>query len=477
MSAATKRLRPPAKTKRFTLPRQPRCSQCVTLIEEVKRLREENQLLKAKVRYQQRKIDEGYFGASTPSSQKPFKANAKAKPDNGGARKGHQGHGRRAFTPTQVETVIPVDTESTCPDCQVKLVDVETRTRSVLELVPVEVKKVVYKLHRRRCPCCRRTFRAQAPGVLPKFKLSNSFLAHVATEHYLHGVTMGHLAKRLGVGQGTLFASMHRLAHLLEGALDQLIAEYRQAAVKHADETGWRYDGHNGYVYLFCSPTISIFQFHKTRAASVVEHVLGKEPLPGTLVVDRYKAYNKAPCPLQYCYSHLLREVQELEKQFPKKREVQQFVAATAPLLARAMQLRTRPISDEAFYEQAQQLKAQIQEVMDRQAQHAGIQNIQDIFREHPHRLYHWAEARAIPADNNFAERELRPLVIARKISFGSQSDAGAKTREILMSILHTLSKRKGGEVMMHLKASLDRLAADPTQGPYQILFVPPDTS
>jgi len=49
-----------------------------------------------------------------------------------------------------------------------------------------------------------------------------------------------------------------------------------------------------------------------------------------------------------------------------------------------------------------------------------------------------------VPADNNRAERELRPLVIARKVSFGSQSDAGAQTREILMTVLHTLKKNVG---------------------------------
>ncbi|MFA7159148.1 MAG: transposase [Kiritimatiellia bacterium] len=57
-------------------------------------------------------------------------------------------------------------------------------------------------------------------------------------------------------------------------------------------------------------------------------------------------------------------------------------------------------------------------------------------------RLFHRVEDPLIPAENNFAERELRPLVIARKISFGSQSDAGARTREIMMTILHTLEKR-----------------------------------
>jgi hypothetical protein len=56
-------------------------------------------------------------------------------------------------------------------------------------------------------------------------------------------------------------------------------------------------------------------------------------------------------------------------------------------------------------------------------AQHAGVQSVQTIFRENAHRLYHWARDRAIPADNNFAERELSRFggMIARKISFASQ--------------------------------------------------------
>jgi hypothetical protein len=62
-------------------------------------------------------------------------------------------------------------------------------------------------------------------------------------------------------------------------------------------------------------------------------------------------------------------------------------------------------------------------------------------------------------------------LVIARKISFGSQSDAGAQTREILMTVLLTLKKRKPGEARANFKACLDALARNPKQDPYQRLF------
>lgn len=84
-----------------------------------------------------------------------------------------------------------------------------------------------------------------------------------------------------------------------------------------------------------------------------------------------------------------------------------------------------------AFGQRALELKMDIKTLVHSPA-HPGIQKIQNIFREKAARLYHWSKKSAIPADNNRAERELRPLVIARKISFGSQSEQGALTREIL---------------------------------------------
>jgi AraC-like DNA-binding protein len=77
-----------------------------------------------------------------------------------------------------------------------------------------------------------------------------------------------------------------------------------------------------------------------------------------------------------------------------------------------------------------------------RDAGHEGICQIQRIFIEKKSRLFHWVTDRRIPAENNFAERELRPSVIARKVSFGSQSARGTETRGNLMSLLHTVRKR-----------------------------------
>jgi transposase len=458
--------------KPLTLTR-PYCSQCVKLQEEIKRLREKIHGLESQLRYQQRQLTEGYFGSSTPSSQKPFKVNTKAERNNGGGRVGHRGYGRTSIDEREADAVIVVDTEHLCPDCQVPLGSFDLRGRSVTEVEPVEVKKVVYKLTHRRCPSCRRIFWAKAPSVLPKFKLSNSVLAYTATEHYLEQTTFGHVAKRLDLNPSSLIDAMHHLAELFKEVPQKLIAEYRQAPVKQADETGWPNDGRNGYAWIFVTRDITIFRFRLTRSASVAKEVFGEESLPGVLIVDRYQAYNKICCVIQYCYAHLLRHIKDLGKEFPDPQEVQDFVNTAAPLLAQAIKLRARPISDAVFYTQADQLKSDIQQVMHSPAQHAGIQKIQNIFRENAHRLYHWAEDRSIPADNNYAERELRKLVIARKISFGSQADAGAKTREILMTTLLTLQKRRPGDVWANLKACLDELARDPNQDPYQLLFAP----
>jgi len=442
--------------------------------QEIDRLVEENTRLKSRLRYQERTASEGFFGSSTSSAKWPVKSNTttrrQASTAQGGARPGHCGHGRASLPPEKADRVVLVPGVETCPDCGGVLQDRGCRERTVLDVEPLRRQSTLYRLQRKYCGRCRRAVRPRPPGVLQRNLLGNRLLAHVAVQHYVFGVTLGQLEDQLAVGGGTLHGALQRLADLFTPVCDQLVQEYRQAPVKHADETGWRTDGCNGYAWLFCTGRISLFRFRPTRSAQVAQDVLGSERLPGTLVVDRYAAYNCAPCALQYCYSHLLREVQDLAKEFPDEIEVMAFVSVFAPLLAAAMGLRGRNLELGEFTAQGSQLKERIVHWSDTVAGHPGVQRIQNIFREHPTRLYHWAETPDVPADNNFAERELRPLVIARKISFGSQSERGAQKREVLMSVLHTLRKR-GGDTTARFTRTLDALARDDTLRPYDALF------
>lgn len=451
------------------------CPFCLEKQREIDRLKEENVLLKQRLSYRERKNKEGFFGSSTPSSQQPVKANTEDVKKPRGAKIGHKGFGRKGFSVSEADRVERVEAlvGQRCPFCGGSLEDKGEEARSVLDIHPVKAERVLYLQKKKWCRSCGKSFRGEVPGVLPRNLYSNQLMATATTMHYLHGIPLGRVCEQLGVGDGSLVEIFHRMARLFSGVIPKLIEEYRHAPVKHADETGWRTDGKNGYAWLFATLKISLFLFKKTRSSSVPRAIFGQERLPGTLVVDRYSGYNKMPCDIQYCYSHLLREVEDLEKEFPDQAEIKAFVSTVAPLLALAMGLRGQPISDAQFSLKASEVKAQIKAAMEAPGQHMGIRRIQDIFTEHEGRLYHWADNREVPAENNLAERDLRPTVIARKVSFGSQSDAGAHTRSVLMTVAHTLRKR-GEDVANRLKYVLDELAKDMSKDPFSLLFPQP---
>lgn len=448
------------------------CPGCLEKQRQIDALKEELVAVKARLRYQERTAAEGPFGSSTPSSKVPVKPSSLAERQarRGGGRLGHRGHGRAAVAAEHADRVVDLPGPDHCPDCGGELDSKGVRERTVLDCQPVRVEQIVYRIHRVCCPHCRRTVQPVPPGVLPKCQYGNGLLAHVAVQHYLYGATLGQLEKQTGIGLSSLIDAMAQLARWLGGVPERLIRHYRQAPVKHADETPWRTDGANGYAWLFATPTMSLFRFRPSRSAAVVREVFGEKRTPGVLVVDRYGGYNRVPCRMQYCYAHLLRDLTDLEKDFPDNPEVARFVATLAPLLAAAMSLRGLKLSARQFARQAKALRGQIQAVVHQPARHPAVQTYQDIFRDKAHRLYHWAVNAQVPADNNLAERELRPLVIARKISFGSQGQRGVRTREVLMTVLHTLRKRTANPATA-FRSFLDSLADSPSADPFKLLF------
>ena len=448
------------------------CKECLGKQRKINELEEEISQLKTKLRYQERTAKEGFFGSSTPSSKIPVKSNSctEHQHNQGGGKTGHKGHGRASICQKDADEAEEIRVGDICPDCGTTLDNKGTKTRTVMDCQPIKMKQILYHLERKHCPKCKKLISARPPGVLAKCLYSNQLLAYVAVQHYIYGNTLGQIEKQTGIGYSSLVDALHQLARILKDVPKSLIEDYRNAAVKHADETGWRTDGQNGYSWLFCTSETSIYRFRSSRSAGVAKEVFGDKPLPGVLVVDRYNGYNKMPSKIQYCYAHLLRNVKDLEKDFPDNTEIKTFVEALAPQLANAISLRTFDITDRQFKKQAAKIKDAIIEITNQQAGHPAIWKIQDIFREKADRLYRWADDRNIPADNNLAERELRPLVIARKISFGSQSVAGAATRETLMTVLHTLKKRTP-DVTAAFKSALDRLGEQTDLDLAKVLF------
>lgn len=447
------------------------CQKCFEKQCENDKLREIIVSLKSQIRTLKNSQKEGPFGSSTPSSRQHFKPNANEDESKkvGGARKGHQGHGRKTLSHGEVRQET-LDIDPHCPDCGSVLNMKKPVSRTIVDVPLLNPETIEYQCSKGWCSRCRKTIQAK-PKVLPRSLFGNGLIAQAISLHYEQGIPVGRIEDIYGINHGSLFSVFDRMAHWLKPVVALLILQIRDESVIHADETGWRTNGRSGYAWLFCSARTSIFKFANTRSATIPHEVLGNKRLKACLVRDRYAAYNRINCQQQYCYAHLLRDVEDLEKEFEGNAEIADFVNKMATLLSDAMKLRGRDISDKLYYQTARQIKKEILFLAHKPAQHLGIRSLQDIFVEKQDRLFQWVKDRNIPPDNNKAEREIRPTVIARKVSFGSQSDKGAETKSIIMSMIHTAKKRtKQRTTVDWIRGLLDWWVDNPKAKPEDII-------
>lgn len=461
------------------------CSGCLSKMREIDQLKHKVDkqarriaALEKKLGERARSTSETPFGESTPSSKLPFKTNAsdQKRQRKGGAKPGHRGHGRN--NPPSSEPGVKLTVSCLCPNCGGGTESRKIETRHVRDYIPEQTIDRHFLVETKQCTDCGELIEAKVPDVLPRGKYSNPFLAHAACQHYLHGRTQGDVCERLGIGQGAFNYAMQNLADMLEPCMDRLVRQFLTDPVRFGDETGYREDGVGRYAWLLSTPRVSLFLVGQSRAASVPLELFEPYWLPesmfaGVLVVDRYAAYNCLHFELQYCYAHLKRDAEKLEKLFPDDREVKCFCRTLIRELSAAMRLRKKGgLSDQRYYAKAAQIKANIIRITDSEASHTGIQELQNVFRKNAHRLYHWARDRRVPADNNYSERSLRPLVIARKLSFGTQSARGSRTRSMLMSVLHSLQKQ-GHDPAARLRDAMNMRAENPDADIVAFLFPP----
>ncbi len=337
-----------------------------------------------------------------------------------------------------------------CPGCGTGLSGGWTqRTREVIDLplVPVQVTEHVYVA--RTCPLCQRCCvpSAQLEGVvLGKQRLGVNLVSLIAalreearlpwrTIQWYLGTVHG-----LHLSLGALVDAAGKVAGRAQSELAGIVERIRGSPVVHADETGWREDGHNGYVWTFSTPTQRYF-LRRGRGKGVVDEVLGEE-FAGVLVSDFYAAYHHYDGPKQRCWAHLLRDIHDLRVLYPKDDRLSRWAGAVHQLYRQAVafahppekqpdkQRRTaqlalerrllalcRPFLDDSLAVQARlcrRVERHIKELF--------------VFVAHPE----------VPPDNNAAERSLRPLVVSRKISGGTRSERGTDTKMTLASLFGT---------------------------------------
>ncbi len=95
------------------------CRFCLDKQRRIDELEEELKRLQAKLRYEERREEEGFFGSSTPSSKRPIKPNSEQKDKKPkGLRPGHKGVGRRSHEEGTADRTVEVGAESEiCPGC------------------------------------------------------------------------------------------------------------------------------------------------------------------------------------------------------------------------------------------------------------------------------------------------------------------------------------------------------------------------
>jgi transposase len=109
--------------------------------------------------------------------------------------------------------------------------------------------------------------------------------------------------------------------------LDALKGEIRASPAVQADETGWREDGSNGYIWSVSTPSVRYYEYHHSRAGEVVKQLIGSE-FEGVLGSDFYAGYNIHQGLHQRCWVHFLRDIHDLKEEFPQDEEVLSWAKA-----------------------------------------------------------------------------------------------------------------------------------------------------
>ena len=372
---------------------------------------------------------------------KPQADRKPAQPKQPRKRRSHGFARVRAMPTRRVEHVV-----EQCPDCGTGLSGGWThRTREVIDLPQAPVEVTEHAFIARTCPRCQRRYvpPAQLDGVvMGKQRLGINLISLIAVlreearlpshsiQRYLdtvHGL-------RLSVG--AIVDATIRVAQKAQSALTDIVERIRGSPVVHADETGWREDGHNGYVWTFSTPTERYF-LRRNRGKAVVDEALGEE-FAGVLVSDFYAAYHHYDGPKQRCWAHLLRDIHDLRALYPADRPLARWADAVHHVYEKAKAF-THPSEQwrrAAGLALERSLLAWCRPYLDDPSavQARLCRRIQNHIKE----LFVFVAEPEVPADNNAAERSLRHLVISRKISGGTRSPQGTDAKMTLASVFGT---------------------------------------
>lgn len=357
---------------------------------------------------------------------------------------------------------------SQCPDCGRKLAGGWEHSRhQVIEIPEGPIEIIDHVLMRRRCGVCGTVHLPKLgpeDGVIGQHRVGPRLMSMVAalcTDYRLPRENVQRLLAsvyRVHLSVGEISEILHTVASLGQGEVAAILEEVRSAPFVHADETGFREDGINGYVWSFSTPTSRYFHRDPSRGAHVPKGILlGEwrqedggirqekcEPFTGVLICDFFSSYSWYEGPIQRCWDHLCRELKDLREKHGDDAPVVAWVKSVFKVYERAKQVAEGSYSQQQRRDWRRRLVAEIRAIarpylLDESApQHVLAARIERFQAE----LFVFVQYAGVPSGNNPAERALRPTVIARKISGGTRSAKGSATMSTLRTLFGTLTLR-----------------------------------
>jgi transposase len=217
-----------------------------------------------------------------------------------------------------------------------------------------------------------------------------------------------------------------------------------QGAV-HQDETGWKEGIKKAWLWVAATPLVTVFMIDLTRSADVTKRMLGLD-FKGILNTDRWSAYNwLGNRQRQLCWSHLQRDFQAFVERGGESQVLGEALLVQAYQMFTGWHAFKKGTSSRAqFQEQMRPMRIEVGELLRKgtTCSHKGTAGTCRDILKREEALWTFVDVPGVEPTNNLAERQIRPGVLWRNGSFGTQSAAGSRFVERIMTVVSTLKQQ-----------------------------------
>lgn len=380
-----------------------------------------------------------------PSSE--YKSNNDTIKNRGGSKKGHKKQNRKL---RKAGKTVYIDIDK-CPNCgRHHFSFSKSYTRhQILELGNIEIK--VIDIYRQKSTCGlgdRGILASNPPGVFDNDIFGPKLKSFILMLHYHNKLSYDDIVDfiftytGMVLSKGSVVNLVESCGNNLKVTYENIQKEIQNSEVIGIDETGWRVDGKNFWVWVFQNEHSVLYTIENNRSSKTPISILG-DYFDGVVVSDFFSAYNKVISPFkQKCLAHLIRSLQYVFEVTGKKQG--SYSDRLINLFRSAIHLKNSISFNSEFYKKSQlQIENELDDLIKEKVRYKDEVRIQKRLIKYRADLLLFLRFENVPATNNASERDIRKCVIHRKICNGSRSVKGSKTYSIISSVIQSLKKSK----------------------------------